>query len=257
MGERHPYDVINAQGVAPDGVLTDVRSCRRLEGLMREGNHLALLAEAIVAVHILQGIDPVLAGSHTLDDEMSRPVSAPDTYHGLLLESRVGQIAVQSDGDTLDGLQVLGIDDTACHLEGVNLLACGEDEGIVAHRVALIVVGDGIAEVDGIGAVGLQRVLQLHDNLLVDNLDFGHLQLGGRHHDILRRIVELDVFVEVDGNLLGGDIGIPLCRYGADDTGRVVIEPAAIGCSHSRTRHKGAESYQDIEQFSHLFSLNS
>ena len=113
----------------------------------------------IVIVKILQRIDSVFARSNTLDDKTSITVSTSDTHQGLLAENGVRQIIIQSDRNTLDGLQIAGINDIACHLEGINLLTGREGKGIVAHRISLVIVRNGIAEVNGIGGIGLQAVL--------------------------------------------------------------------------------------------------
>ena len=79
----------------------------------------------------------------------------------------------------LDGFEVGGIEDAAGNLQRVDLRAGGEGVGIVAQRVVLGEVVDGIAEVDGIGGVRLQRVLQLDDDALAFRGDVGEFHLRG------------------------------------------------------------------------------
>ena len=67
----HLCNAVDMQCVAPDGVLTYVRLDIWLVGLVREGYHLTLLREFIVAISILQSIDAIFTISNALDDEMS------------------------------------------------------------------------------------------------------------------------------------------------------------------------------------------
>ena len=75
MGIGYPQNIVDVQGVTPDSILTDIRSCRGLIGLVREGYHLTLLREFEVTIGILQGIDAVFAWGNALDDEMTRSIS--------------------------------------------------------------------------------------------------------------------------------------------------------------------------------------
>ena len=53
---------------------------------MRKSEFFAFLAEHIVAIHILQGIDAVRARSHTFYDEATTAVGTAYTQHRLGLE---------------------------------------------------------------------------------------------------------------------------------------------------------------------------
>ena len=110
-----------------------------------------------------------------------------------------------------------------------------EGVGIVAKRVVLVVVGDGIAEIHRVSGVGYQRVLQLYHYLLSRSLNLRHLQLRGRHDDVLRGVCQLDELVEVDGHLLRIHVGSLFGRNTVKHAGRVVVIPAAIGLSHTGT----------------------
>ena len=133
---------------------------------MAKGQHLTALTEAEVVVHILQSIGPVGTRGDTLHHKVASTIGTGDTQHRLGLESRIRQVVVESYHDALHRLQVRGIKHIACHLEGVDALTCGEGEGVRPHRIALVIVADGIAEVYGVGGVLLQRVLQLYHHLL-------------------------------------------------------------------------------------------
>lgn len=121
----------------------------------------------------------ILAGCDTFDREMSSGVSLRHTQHRLLLEGGVGEVAVESHEDTFHRLEILGTDDIARHLKGIDMIPRGEGVGVVAKGVALIVVTDGTGEVDGIGRVSLERVDELTAMRLPSPLISGASSCGG------------------------------------------------------------------------------
>ena len=183
---------------------------------------------------------------HTLDDKSSAAVGARDALQRLTGEDGVGEIAVESHQDAFYWFQVLGIKHISRHLHGVYLLAGREAVGIVAQGIALVVVGDGVAEVDGIGGIGLERVFQLDDDALSGRLDFGHLYLRWRHHHVLRGILDLDKLVEVDDHLARSDVCRLVGRRGTHHSRRLFVVPSAVGLSHF-----GARAEQEKQQGEH------
>ena len=153
VGVRHFYQRIDMQRVAPNGVGSHVGLRARLEGLLVKGNHLTLLCKAEVAIGILQGISAISARSHTFYYKVSTTVGTRYTQHRFGLEGRISQIIIQAYHDALDGFEIAGIEHIARYFEGINLFACGEAIGIATHRVILVVIADGIAEVDGISGI--------------------------------------------------------------------------------------------------------
>ena len=129
VGIGHLQQPVNVQGVAPYGIHPDIGLRAGRERIVAEGYHLALLREAEIAVYILQGIGTIGAGSDTLDDEAAPAVGTRHTEHWLGLEGRVGEVVIETDGDSLDRLQVAGIKHIARYFEGVNLLTRGEAIG--------------------------------------------------------------------------------------------------------------------------------
>ena len=142
-----------------------------------------------ITVGLLKGIDPIDAWGNTFHHEVASAVSTRDTQHRLRLEGRIRQVIIESHLDAFDGFQIAGIEHIARHLESIYPLTCRKTIGIVAHRVALVVVADGITEVDGIGGVLFQGILQLHHNLLTRCLNLWHFQLRGRDDDLVCRIL--------------------------------------------------------------------
>ena len=173
------YDVVDVQGVTPDGVLSDIGFARRYDDVVVEGQFLALLFERVVAVGILQRKDAVLSLGQAFDGKMSLAVGARHPKERLRLKGAVGQIVIQSHENAFDRLHVRCLDNVSGDFQGVNLSARGETVGKISQRVSLVVVTDGVAEIDGVGGVGLERVLQFHDDALACRLDFRHFHLWG------------------------------------------------------------------------------
>ena len=86
--------------------------------------------------------------TYTIDFSDAISDNNEGSLHGQRGESRVVEVGIETDEYSLHGLQVFGIEYIASYLQRVNLLSCGESIGIVAHRVALVVVRDGVGEVD-------------------------------------------------------------------------------------------------------------
>ena len=76
VGVGYRLDVVDMQRVAPDGILTGVGLGRGGIRVVGKGYHLAFLRKHVVGIGILQGIDTVGAGGHTLDDIVTRAVGA-------------------------------------------------------------------------------------------------------------------------------------------------------------------------------------
>ena len=220
MSVVHGCDAPDVERVGPDGVVPYVRFRRRHDDVVVESHHLVLLRVAVIAVNIFQGEDAVGAVGNTLDDKMAARVGAGHTEERTGAEDAVVPLRIavfievfttvgriESHHDAFHGFERLSLDDISRYLHRVDLFAGREGIGVVAQRITLVVVADGIREVDGVGRIGFQRVKQLHDNLLAGGLDFGNFQLGRRHHHVLRGIVYLDEFIEMDGYLSVGHVG--------------------------------------------------
>ena len=198
----HLIDGFDMQRVGPKGVLPHVwfRGCR--DEFVREGHLLTLLVEDIVTVGILQSKHSVASVGDTADGEASSAVGSRHAQHGLFAEDAVTLVGIQPHEDALDGLKVLGFKHISAYLHGVYLIACGETVSVIAQWVALVVVRDGITEVDGIGGIGLQTVFQFHENSLSLRFNLRRFQLWRRHYYFLGGILQFDKLIEIDVNFL-------------------------------------------------------
>ena len=146
----------------------------------------------------------------------------------------------------LDGLQIRRIEHISRHFHRVDVLTCGEGEGVVAHRIAFVVVHDGIGEVDGVGGVGLQCVEEVDAHLLAYGADVGRFGLGRRHDDLLAGVLDLDIFIELDGNLLPVGIGGLIAGCAGDDPWRRLVVGTAVGRADVSTGH--GKQHQEEEK---------
>ena len=235
------------QSVAPKSVLANISLERRNDGVGRESEHLSLLVEEIVAIHILQSVDTIAARSNTLDDEMTLAICARHTKHRLGGESAVGKVGIKTHEDALDRFEIVGSKHGACYFQGVDDIARREAISVVAHRVALVVVGNGIREVDGVGGVCLQRVEERDGDAFALRLDFRSLYLRWRHHDLFGRVVDLNKFVEIDVHLFGVDISSLLAWRSTNNPWRSFIIPSSVRVTHSCTRGYNKGNDNDCE----------
>ena len=230
--------VLDMQRVEPKRVLSQGVAERGAYGVVRESHLLAFLREHIVAVLVVESVDAVSARRHALYDEVSARVGTRHAQHGHLHEARVAHLGVQAHEYALHRFEVLSRHHGASHFERVDMVARRETVGVVAHRVALVVVGDGVREVDGVRGVGLQRVLQLHADLLARSLYLRLLELRRRHHHLLRRVVELYELVEVDVHLLRLHVSAAVGRCRAYHMRRRLVVPSSVGASHAGARRE-------------------
>ena len=156
MGVIHLVYRLDVQGIHPGGILSNIRFAGRHDDVVGESNLLTLLTEFIVAILILQGVDAVRTRCHTLDDKAAATVGTAHSQHRFGAESRIGMVGIQSHQDTLDRFQILRFQHISRYLHRINGSTCRETIGVVSHRIALVVVADGIREVDGIGGIRLE-----------------------------------------------------------------------------------------------------
>ena len=203
---------------------------------MIESNHLTLLSELIVSVHILQRIHPIRALLDTLDDEMSTTVRPAYTQHRQLLKGRIGLICIESHENSFHWLEVLGCNHIARHLHCVDLCTRREAVSVVSERVSLVIITDCITEINRVSSVSFERIEQLNFNRFACSLDFGSFQLRWRNNHILTRIVYLDELIKTDFHLPDFHIDVFIGRRCPDNSWRSLIIPAPIRVSHACTR---------------------
>lgn len=97
------------------------------------------------------------------------------------------------------------------------MVAGGEAIDIILEEVAFVQVLDGFAEIDGVGGVFCQWLLELHNYGLVFQLDVGLFLHRRRNHHFLLGVIKSDVFVEGDFDLLADEIGAMVFGHGAND----------------------------------------
>ena len=227
--------------VAPNGVIAHVPLAGSGEGVLLEGDALALLREEEVAVLVFEGKSTVASRLDALDAEASGAVRTRDAAEGTLVEDGVVEERVdgeEADQHSLDGFQVGCIEHSARDFHGVYLAASAEAVGVVAHRVALVVVHDSVAEVDGVGGVSLQRVVERNLHVFAFGAYIGGFQLRGRDDDFVVSVLELDKFVEANPHLACRDVHGAVGRIAGQHLRRYLVVDAAIGSADACASHQ-------------------
>ena len=190
---------------------------------------------------VVEGAGKVTACLDALNAELTGTVGTRHTTEHPFPEDRVGEDGVrgiESDEHAFHGLQVFGIEHRASHFHRVYLGAGAEGVGVVAHRIAFVVVGDGIAEVDGIGGVCLQGVEECYLHALAVGTDIGGFQLWGRDDDFVVSVLELDKFIEANPHLACRDVHGAVGRITSQHLRRYLVVDAAIGSADACASHQ-------------------
>ncbi len=131
-------------------------------------------------------------GSDIADCELPFVVRPGSAGERELYECGIFQVVVQADRDAGHRFKVLGIQQNPRYFKRVDYFSGRESEREVFEHVFLIIVGDGIGEVDRIGRVGFQAVFKFDNGFLSGCADDRQLQLGRCDNHILRRFLDLD-----------------------------------------------------------------
>ena len=75
---------------------------------------------------------------------------------GLVRKAESAWSAYNPTRIPFDRFQILRFQHMPRYLHGINGSSCRETVGIVSHRIALVVIADGIREVDGVGGIRLE-----------------------------------------------------------------------------------------------------
>ena len=144
------------------------------------------------------------------------------------------------------------------------MVAGGEAVGVAIHGVALVVVADGIGEVDGVGGVGQQRVVERYVDMSPVGLHVGLLPLRRGEDHLLRDVVHLDELIEVDTYLVGGHVGIAVNGIGPHHIRRTLVIPPTVRRTHAGTRgddqlthHRHHRQRQQAQCYSHYVGMGS
>ena len=131
---------------------------------------------------------PVLVGP---GDEIWRPT-------GRLVEKAVARPVVETDKHLLHRFTGLSVQHLPRKGKRIKHLSRRKRILVILEHIAFVEVLDGVAQVDGIGGVGLQAFLETDDQGLVAELDVGFVLQRRRHQHVLVGVVEGDILVEGD-----------------------------------------------------------
>ena len=191
-----------AQRVEPD---VEARHGARVVGRVEEAYLVYRGLILHVAVGILEGVDAVGHRLEVLGDEDAVLLGTGDDV-GLMLEHRrvplhglLDRVGDEEPDEALaHRVGLVGVGRVARHIHRVDLGACREDVAHGVQRAALVGVLDGRAEVDGVGGVGLQRILDRYDNATTTTCHRRLLFHHRRGVELLLLILDLHILVELD-----------------------------------------------------------
>ena len=206
-------------------------------------SHVLVARESVVAVHIFQSEEMIAARLHIADGELTVIVGSSDASERDGRESRVVEVLVNAHYYALHRFQVTCAEHNARHLKRIDAVAGGESESKVVERIALVVVLNSVGKVDAIGGVRQQRVAEFYRNAFAVSADDGHIFLCRRHHHLGGLVLELDILVEIDGNLAAAEVELVGFRVAAHIHGRSFVARSTRGTPDVGARHEH-RSYQ-------------
>ena len=234
---EHPHhDLRVGLHVAARGVVPDVESrlVQRVVGRVEECHAVHSRFVFEVPVVVFERVDPVVDRFQVLSDEDSVRERFPDgdrfafQQRRIVLRDRVGFRVVKEDVDVAHRIRRHGVGRVAGHQQRVDVVARRKDVAQAGIRIPLVVVHDAFAEVQRIGLVRIQILLQV-------DLDTPPPQHEGRFflHErggekLLLLVFELDVFVELDRDPFVFEIGRPESGGHHDDFRRQRVARASL-----------------------------
>ena len=208
----------SGQGAAVDGVGRGVA-----QGV--PGHRLGRVDQQ-VAVLVGQGHDAVAARGDVVEGEVALFVGTGHKRGGCI------GVAVGRHGQHLaPRLPAAGVAHLSGQHQGVHVGSGGEDIFVAGQQVAFGEVGDGFLELEEVGGIGPQAVVQLHQHPLAFHAVVGFLRHGGRHQHVLGGVFEHHKFVELDEELRGLEVACLVEGLAAHHLGRLAVARPSAGVS--------------------------
>ena len=152
----------------------------------------------IVAIDIVESKKMIFSRLEIAQNELPAVVGSRNALQRDVGECGVIEIAVHAHEHFLLRLKGARIEHDSRNLHCVDHLAGGECKREAVDGIPFVVVLDGIAEIDGVGGVGDERVANLHLHFAPRGANHRHLALPRRHHHLVVLVLEHHEFVEVD-----------------------------------------------------------
>ncbi len=230
-----------------------------------EGEDLRLRRVLMRARLILQRIEGVGAGREMGEPVIAQAVEAGDIMGAVLGHGRIVEVAVQHHDQGAVGLAAEGHGHSAGELEGIDIAARGKSISEMPEYIALVIIAEGVAEIEGIGSIGLERVFEVYGHRLQFEL---HRRLDLRHgkcDQFLARVFQVDILIEGEHDLIALEMqGIQLWlrrqkhgRKGILGTARGRDHIGAAGKARKPAKEKGRhdEGKEETQRFFHRANL--
>lgn len=212
------------------------------------GGERHLLGNGVVGVtlvQIVEGEDFVFLVGEVAETEMAFVVGLGGVGR-MRGHDRVVERLIEEDKDFLVGFAGEGVGYRAAKGKTVEAGAGGEDVAEIAEQVALVVVGNGVAELEKVGGVGLQRVLDDDLYLLSRGGDLRELFHRRGDNYLIVSVFQNHILVCLQREAIGGEVGGAVFgRYPCDD-GRGAVGLATRGVAGARAgRNKRRHAQND------------
>ena len=137
-------------------------------------------------------------------------------------------VRVKSDEESLHRLVGPSINHCPGDLHGVDAVPGAEGKREVLQRIALVIIDNRIGEVDRIGGIGREGVLEADHHFFPIRDDLRLLQLRRGDDDLLKRVLDCDKFVKPEGHLFGRHVELSIRRVAPDELRGLIVIGATI-----------------------------
>ena len=159
--------------------------------------------------------------------------------------------------NTLHRFQVVSRQHRPRYLHRINMLARRESVCKVTQRVIFVVVHNGITKIYRISGIFTKSIEKFHQDPMTAHLHFGCLILRRRNNHLLRCLVQLDVFIEFNGNFLALVVRGIGFRRSTHKLRRCFIIRSPVGHTRARACIKPDNDQQQSNIFRYRFHLYS
>ena len=139
--------------ITPNGIHAYIHSTICSKSICKEGNTLTLLRKQQISIFVVKSKSSVFTRFYTLNTKPAGAIGARNTTKKLMSKYGIvksGIYGINTYKDSFNWLKIFCIKHYSSHFHRIYLRSCAETVSIVSHRIALVIVYNGIAEIDSI-----------------------------------------------------------------------------------------------------------
>ena len=140
-------------------------------GLQRKLSTKELMFLNCGVVLVDEGIHPVNGVLDVSETEITPVIGLHGCIRALEEYGRVCLILVEHHGRSLDRLESVAVLDCSRHHHRIDPVSRREDKSIAREHISLVVVGNSVSHIKGVGPVAVEVILEIHHNTLVLDLE--------------------------------------------------------------------------------------